>query len=55
MIMKTLSNNLHEGFRYETPCIHAIEMMAGEILCASDWNEGSISDTDENWNILETI
>lgn len=43
------------GSFYESPGINAIEMAANEILCASDWNDGSISDIEENWNVIETL
>lgn len=51
--MKTLLNHEFEIQRYESPRIQAIEIEAREILCDSVWNDGSISDEEENWNVLE--
>lgn len=40
---------------YVVPRIATIEMEAEQILCGSDWNDGSVADSDDNWNILNTI
>ena len=51
--MKTLFNHRLEIHRYESPRILAIDIDAGEILCASTWNDGTVSDEENNWNIIE--
>jgi len=53
--MKTNKTIDRCGNAYDSPGINAIEMATNEILCASDWNDGSISDIDENWNVIETL
>lgn len=53
--MKMTPKRSHESSGYETPCIQTTELVAAEILCTSGWNDGSISDADENWNEIETI
>lgn len=53
--MKTTQKTPQASLRYETPCIVTTELVASEILCASGWNDGSIRDSDENWNVIETI
>ena len=54
-VMKTNKTIDRCGNAYDSPGINAIEMATNEILCASDWNDGSISDIDEHWNVIETL
>jgi len=40
---------------YINPQIAILELASEQILCASGWNDGSVTDIDENWNILPTL
>lgn len=53
--MKMTQKHQQVSSGYETPCILTTELVAAEILCTSNWNDGSISDVDENWNVVETL
>ena len=40
---------------YVSPDISCIEIETMQILCESDWNDGSIEDNDDNWNALPEL
>lgn len=40
---------------YVLPSIAIIEVASEQILCASNWNDGSLDDKDDNWNVLPTL
>lgn len=40
---------------YVSPDISCIEMETIQVLCESDWNDGSIEDKDDNWNVFPEL
>ena len=40
---------------YVIPEIAILNMASEQILCGSDWNDGSIEDNDDNWNALPEL
>ena len=55
--MKRKNNSELPGRRadYVLPGIAIIDMASEQILCASNWNDGSLDDKDDNWNVLPTL
>lgn len=55
--MKEKNNYELQGRRidYLHPDIAIIEVASEQILCASNWNDGSVGDNDDNWNVLPTL
>jgi hypothetical protein len=41
--------------KYVVPEIAILSMASEQILCGSDWNDGSIDDNDGNWNELPEL
>lgn len=40
---------------YVLPGVSIIEIESEHVLCGSGWNDGSIQDDEDDWNVIPTI
>lgn len=52
--MKQHEMNLLPRHEYVVPSLTTLDVETSQVLCGS-WNDGSISDTDDDWNIIESL
>ena len=55
MKRKTVSELWAHSKEYVLPEIAIIELASEQILCESNWNDGSIDDDEDNWNIYPML
>ena len=55
MKRRTISELRKHSPEYVIPEIAIIDMASEQILCGSNWNDGSIDDNDDNWNTLPQL
>ena len=55
MKRKLVSELRSHVYEYVHPEIAIIELASEQILCESDWDDGSIDDNDDSWNIYPGI
>ena len=50
-----LSESRKHRPEYVFPKIAIIELASDQVLCGSDWDNGSIVDNEDNWNTLPSL
>ena len=55
MKRRTISEFREHGSEYVLPEIAIIDLASEQILCESNWDDGSIKDDDDSWNIYPNM